>query len=288
MPELIDAVKSGNECMVEDALDHSTSWEFREDETDEYGSTALILGSRAGMTEVVEAILDQSPPPWYLNAQNVFGSSALMCAAANGNTDIAAILLDAKVDVNVQSRYGSSALSKAAVAGHGEIVKKLLESGAQTDVVNAVGKSIATLAKEMGQDDISKMLESHVGKTANPGEKRENDRAKQSSSAPVEGVVRMLRQGGGMVELKGAKGDVFVPGIVRLNELVHVKKVENDEWELVTHEVEASLDAGDKIRTKAAKIKCIHPYRPLGRQCHDCPRRDTPEYKRAMAKAGRR
>ena len=49
-----------------------------------------------------------------VNARDEGGSTPLMRAAVNGNTDVAKLLLDHGADVNVQDRHGWSALHFAA------------------------------------------------------------------------------------------------------------------------------------------------------------------------------
>ena len=64
------------------------------------------------------------------NAQNGGGVTALICAARNGYTKIARLLIADGADVNAISRYGSTALMCAAKCGHTEIEKLLRDSGA--------------------------------------------------------------------------------------------------------------------------------------------------------------
>ncbi|MFD2589170.1 ankyrin repeat domain-containing protein [Croceitalea marina] len=64
------------------------------------------------------------------------GSTPLMTAATFGKTEIAKLLIEAKVDLNIQNNEGSTALHNAAFFCRQEIVKNLLEHGADKTIKN--------------------------------------------------------------------------------------------------------------------------------------------------------
>jgi len=66
-----------------------------------------------------------------VNAKDVFGESALICALQSGNTKSADFLLTKGADVNAVSIFGYSPLIYSASNGYADIVRVLIENGAQ-------------------------------------------------------------------------------------------------------------------------------------------------------------
>mmetsp|Transcript_29459 Transcript_29459/g.57421 ORF Transcript_29459/g.57421 Transcript_29459/m.57421 type:complete len:217 (+) Transcript_29459:93-743(+) len=216
-----------------------------------------------------------------------------MCAAANGNVDVAKLLLEAGCDIKVQSRFGSTALSKAAIAGDNRMVELLIEHGAAVNVMTVTGKSLADLALEGGHQMTHDLLV--AAQNASEIDHGKDDTAQEAAEDQKSGgekreraTVRMMRPGGAIVEIETTGEEVFVEGAsMFINDAVSIVLV-GSQWRLVDLDDSSTKPVnGHGARKMAAKIECIHPNRPLGRQCHDCPRRDSAEYRAYMRKRKR-
>lgn len=74
-----------------------------------------------------------------LNAKDIFGNTALHCAAARGHTDVVQVLIEKGADVDLQDGNGETPLMHAVAQGHIhrrldtnyiKIIKMLLAAGA--------------------------------------------------------------------------------------------------------------------------------------------------------------
>ena len=104
-------------------------------------SVSIIRLASAGDTENVRRLLDAGISPDTPSKYGYF--TALQIAAASGNVELAALLLDAGADPNLISgsdanngRCKGTALFWAAHQGHVEMVKFLLDHGADPKVHN--------------------------------------------------------------------------------------------------------------------------------------------------------
>lgn len=95
------------------------------DETDEYGTTPLILASIRGHDRVVEALLAAGADP---NRENDDRLSPLFAAAANCNDPVVTALLRKGAHPNAKNRTRQSALMRAAENGCAVVVKELLRA----------------------------------------------------------------------------------------------------------------------------------------------------------------
>ena len=86
------------------------------------------------------------------------GNTPLMVAAALGQTDVVATLIDDKADVNARGRIGNTALIYAVQEGHTDIVQILIEAGARVNVQNEYGNNPRDLAIGYGKRDIVEIL----------------------------------------------------------------------------------------------------------------------------------
>ncbi|KAK9916591.1 hypothetical protein WJX75_004630 [Coccomyxa subellipsoidea] len=97
----------------------------------------LIEAVCAGHHDMVELFLDRKAN---LNARDVaLGGTALHWAAASGNKDLMATLMERAFDVNSPCYSGQTPLHVAAACGHDNIVRLLLSDNAQPDVVDLRG-----------------------------------------------------------------------------------------------------------------------------------------------------
>jgi ankyrin repeat protein len=89
MSPLHDACRNGDTERVKQLLDGDGG--ARVDKKDEYGNTALIVGSTAGHTEVVRLLLDKGA---LLDEKDKYGRTAFGWTIARGNTAVMTLLLD--------------------------------------------------------------------------------------------------------------------------------------------------------------------------------------------------
>ncbi|PWG61051.1 ankyrin repeat domain-containing protein [Spiribacter halobius] len=86
------------------------------------------------------------------------GVTALMVAAASGETGLVVDLLAAGADVHARNDKGASALLYAAHRGHAEVVRRLLDAGADVDVAASNGWTALTLAAATGRTETVQVL----------------------------------------------------------------------------------------------------------------------------------
>lgn len=105
---------------------------------------------------------------------SVNGSSTKALAACNypihvasyrGVSDIIALLVASKANVDVQDPFGHSALMHACMStsGHSRIVRQLLEAGARTDLTDHSGDTALHVASRNGHADCVRELCGHHG-----------------------------------------------------------------------------------------------------------------------------
>jgi len=157
LQKYIQAAKSNNEPEAEEILAYPefTLVEVK-DGTDSLGNSPLMLAAQRNWSDSCQSLIDIGCD---VDHQNVFGSTALMCSAAQGHTDALETLLRCdRLDINLSSRFGQTALMKAILAGRIESVKILLDAGAATEIHNKQGKSTLDLAYERGHDEIISII----------------------------------------------------------------------------------------------------------------------------------
>ena len=128
----------------------------------------IIQSRENGDIQRVRELLDSGVDP---NFQNRFGTTALMMASAWGYTEIVRLLLEKGADPNIQSRnrffnnFGDTALMFATLEGETETVRLLLENGANPNIINNNGDTALSLALRNGHADIVELLERHIRST---------------------------------------------------------------------------------------------------------------------------
>ena len=109
--------------------------------TNDEGLTPLMLASKLGHAECVEAlILVFSRTPDALNL-SVRGNTALHLACSEGHDDIARALLQAGADPNARDAKGRCPAHVSAVRGNLELLKQLRRFGAVLDVRDDQGNT---------------------------------------------------------------------------------------------------------------------------------------------------
>mmetsp|Transcript_50394 Transcript_50394/g.156225 ORF Transcript_50394/g.156225 Transcript_50394/m.156225 type:complete len:193 (+) Transcript_50394:62-640(+) len=94
-----------------------------------------------------------------VNMPDQFDRTALMFAAANGNVDIAEVLLEAGAKVNAsQPPAGDTALMMAAVCGFKAVAEVLLEARADPSITSSEGNTALEFAERSGHRGVIRLL----------------------------------------------------------------------------------------------------------------------------------
>lgn len=95
---------------------------------------------------------------------DAYGNTALMAAAASGDTATVKYLLGAGARINARSEIGNTALIYAAQEGHERVVQLLVEAGADVQARNYYEATAAKLALGHGHTRIAEQLHSVTAK----------------------------------------------------------------------------------------------------------------------------
>ena len=154
--ELHQAVGRGDLATVQALLARGAEVDERDN-----GETALIVAAHTRY-DIVQVLLDAGSN---VNAENLYGRTALMAAASRGNRDIVQSLLAAGADVNRKDHQGHTALIFAAMIGHPSIAQILLANGADPHVETERGQTALSLATRNSDTEIIRLLrEAGAGK----------------------------------------------------------------------------------------------------------------------------
>jgi ankyrin repeat protein len=121
---LMTASRTGNAALVRALLDAGAVVNATTVETN---STALMWALAAPHHDIVRLLLSRDADP---TIETTPGFTPLMVAARNGDTEMAAALIDAGVDVNTPSCDGTDVLAYSIAAGRPAFALFLLERGA--------------------------------------------------------------------------------------------------------------------------------------------------------------
>merc|ERR1711966_18630 len=94
------------------------------------GSTALMMAANNGETEAIQFLLSQGADP---DSTNIHGYHALMFAAHSGHLDAVKALVAGGAHVNKESRHGQTALSLARRGGQDSVVSFLAPCAEQEE-----------------------------------------------------------------------------------------------------------------------------------------------------------
>ena len=103
-------------------------------QSDDYGSSPLMLAAVEGHTEIVTALLEKGANTALTNHA---GQTALISAAREGHVEVVKVLLAAGADANAKTPAGFSVLYGASMNGHDDIVRLLLKAGADPTAKDA-------------------------------------------------------------------------------------------------------------------------------------------------------
>jgi ankyrin repeat protein len=115
---------------------------------------AVKSRNRAG----VRTLLNQRVDP---NAADAEGTTPLIWAAHNGDSEIGKLLISAGANVKAVNRYGVSAITEAATLGDAAMIEALLKAGADPNSTYAAGETPLMLAARTGSVTAVKLLIDH-------------------------------------------------------------------------------------------------------------------------------
>jgi ankyrin repeat protein len=126
---------------------------------DRFGSTALMKAAENGQTEMAQLLIASGAD---VNASSLSGWTALMLAARVGHTEIARLLSAHGADVNARNGVGHhSVLELAAMYGHTETVKLLIDGGADVNARDNRGRTALMIAATNGHVGVIQELIAH-------------------------------------------------------------------------------------------------------------------------------
>ena len=94
----------------------------------------------------------------YIDAEDIFGDTALHIAAERGVESLVQLLLSAGANIQAQDQIGETALMTAIESGRETIVQRLLEAGADIHAHNHRGLTPLNVAVLRGNDEITELL----------------------------------------------------------------------------------------------------------------------------------
>ena len=124
----------------------------------EDGFTPLHLAAFFGADrDTAVALLEAGADPDEV-APNGSGLRPINSAAAAGNREVVAVLLDRGADVHAAQRGGYTALHSAAARGDLELIELLLDAGADPALESDDGETAAAIALERGHEQAARRL----------------------------------------------------------------------------------------------------------------------------------
>lgn len=167
---LMNAAESGNvEAMrlivesIPSAADDGSEISPRQrylDQLSDTGFTALIVAAAHGNTDAIKYLLTPTDgaPGASIDFFHETGVTALMYAAAGNHTESTTALLKQGADVNIQHSNGGSALLEASTAGATGALKALMDHGAKVDIIDDDGVTPIMSAASQGHMGCLTML----------------------------------------------------------------------------------------------------------------------------------
>jgi ankyrin repeat protein len=181
---LLLSAQTGNLDILQSALNQGADVNARDDRRKTRGKTALILASIAGHLQIVQALLSAGADPNLTdqgaNSELVsevllehaglkslvdggycFARSAIIAAAAIGQTKIIQTLIQAGANPNDKDAIGGTPLALAAENNHLETVQALVSAGALVNQTAIFGNTPFLLACEKGAVEVAEFLVHH-------------------------------------------------------------------------------------------------------------------------------
>jgi uncharacterized protein len=125
------------------------------------GFTALHLAAFfSGDAETARALLEAGADPNGM-AANDTGLHPIHSAAAAGNNDLVALLVECGAQIDAPQRGGYTALHSAAANGNDDLVLILIQAGADTSRRAEDGRTALSLAQERGHPQTARLIIDH-------------------------------------------------------------------------------------------------------------------------------
>ncbi len=131
---------------------------FSPDTVSGRGTPLLCIAVRAGHDEMVHLLIRRGAAVNAVSRDR--GNTALMDAAAENNTELVRVLIEAGASLDIQSKNGQSALILAVGQKRVEISRLLLEAGADPDLKDRLGMSARSYAKLFKLEELLPLMES--------------------------------------------------------------------------------------------------------------------------------
>ncbi len=126
------AIRDNNLTQLKALLNGRTDQKANADVADNHGITSLMYAGEVGSVDAMRMLIEHGAD---VNAQNDFGSTALMWSVADASK--VRLLLDHGAQVNLIARSGRTALIIAGFTNpSAEVVRLLLAKGAKVDVMD--------------------------------------------------------------------------------------------------------------------------------------------------------
>jgi len=153
---LRNAALQGNMEGVRQALDNGAD----ANDTGQQGQTALMLAAYNGHSEIVELLLNKGAKVRAVDAND---RNALMYASTGSFPETVKLLLehDPMLD-RTDNGEGFTALMFAAAEGNTEVARLLLEAGADPTIKDADEDTALDFAKQNGHSDAVELIEKHM------------------------------------------------------------------------------------------------------------------------------
>ena len=153
-PDMFGLVDSGSTLRVQQVLASSKAYANVKDK--EHGKTPLHRAAERGHTEIAALLLEAKAE---VDAKDKYGETPLHYAAQRQHTDAARLLLKKMADPNVKDAAGRTPLIMSAENGHSNIATMLLEAKADANVKDKEhGKTPLHRAAERGHTEIAALL----------------------------------------------------------------------------------------------------------------------------------
>lgn len=215
---LLLAAEAGDLATVQDCLRQGANVNARDARRQTRDKTALMLAAAAGQLAIVQALLEvgadpnltdqgddaqpvpkalleHTDPETILSMGYSFGRTALMAAAAAGQTEVVQTLLQAGANPNLQDAISYTALALATENTHLSIVQALVAAGTEVNQAVTYGNTPFLLACEKGAVEIAEVLLNHGADGAATNRDRETALIKAAGSGSLPLVQICLEQG---------------------------------------------------------------------------------------------